>query len=367
MDIISTMQNLIHKLNEYTVAYDEGKPKVSDKEWDDLYFQLEQLEKDTGIVLKDSPTQTIYYQVVNELEKVEHNHSMLSLEKTKDISVVKSFIKDYDVLAMCKMDGLTCSLTYREGKLIAAETRGNGLIGENILHNALVIPSIPKRIKCKEELVVDGEIICTYEDFKPFSSDYKNPRNFASGSIRLLDSKECSKRNLTFIAWDVLKGYSNLEYLIDKLHQLIFDGFTIVPWYKGNPEDCIQELQETAQVLGYPIDGVVFKHNDISFGKSLGETSHHFKNALAYKFYDETYSTILRDIEWTMGRTGVLTPVAVFDTVDIDGSDVSRASLHNLSVMWETLQCINLMPLKGQVVDVFKSNMIIPQISSFFG
>ena len=358
------MQDLVDLLNKATVAYDEGHPIMTDEQWDKLYFELQDLEEKTGIILKNSPTQVIHYENVNALNKVTHNHKMLSLEKTKDLDVVRSFAGSKSVLAMCKMDGLTCSLTYRNGRLVAAETRGNGIVGEDILHNAKVIPSIPKRIKYKDELVVDGEIICTYHDFEMFASEYKNPRNFAAGSIRLLDSQECAKRNLTYVAWDVLKGYPQLDTVLDKLNQLVFEHFEVVPWEKGDPEYCVESLKLTAQSLGYPIDGCVFKFNDIAYGQSLGETSHHFKNAIAYKFYDETYSTILRDIEWTMGRTGVLTPVAVFDTVDIDGSDVSRASLHNLSVMWETLQCINLMPLKGQVVDVFKSNMIIPQISS---
>lgn len=363
-DIVTTITNLVDYLNKCTVAYDEGNPIITDKEWDTLYFELKDLEEKTGIILNNSPTQVIHYQAVNSLQKVTHNHKMLSLEKTKDLNVIKSFVGDKDYIAMCKMDGLTCSLTYKDGKLVAAETRGNGLVGEDILHNAMVIPSIPKRIKYKDELVVDGEIICTYQNFEKFASEYKNPRNFAAGSIRLLDSHECAQRHLTYVAWDVLKGYPQLDTVLDKLNQLVFEHFEVVPWEKGDLETCVESLKLTAQCLGYPIDGCVFKFNDIEYGRSLGETAHHFKNAMAYKFYDETYSTILRNIEWTMGRTGVLTPVAVFDTVDIDGSDVSRASLHNLSVMWDTLQCINLMPLKGQTVDVFKSNMIIPQISN---
>ena len=366
--IMRVMQDLVDLLNRATTAYDEGNPIMTDKEWDKLYFELQDLEEKTGIILKNSPTQVIHYESVNALNKVTHNHKMLSLEKTKDIDVIKSFVGKEKCLAMCKMDGLTCSLTYRGGRLVAAETRGNGIVGEDILHNAKVIPSIPKRIKYQDELVVDGEIICTYHDFEMFASEYKNPRNFAAGSIRLLDSQECAKRHLTYVAWDVLKGYPQSDTVLDKLNQLVFEHFEVVPWEMGDPETCVESLKLAAQCLGYPIDGCVFKFNDIEYGRSLGETSHHFKNAIAYKFYDETYSTILRDIEWTMGRTGVLTPVAVFDTVDIDGSDVSRASLHNLSVMWETLKCSSAaagyMPLKGQVVDVFKSNMIIPQISS---
>ena len=365
---MKVMQDLVDLLNRATTAYDEGNPIMSDKEWDKLYFELLKMEENTGIILNNSPTQVIHYESVNALNKVVHNHKMLSLEKTKDIDVIKSFLGKEDYLAMCKMDGLTCSLTYRGGKLVAAETRGNGIIGEDILHNAMVIPSIPKRIAYHDELVVDGEIICTWNDFEIFASDYKNPRNFAAGSIRLLDSRECAQRHLTYVAWDVLKGYPQLDTLMDKLNQLVSEHFVVVPWEKGDPEKCVESLKLTAATLRYPIDGCVFKFNDIAYGKSLGETSHHFKNAMAYKFYDETYVSYLQGIEWTMGRTGVLTPVAVFDPIDIDGSTVERASLHNISVMFDTLKCLpslnGLSPIRGQSVEVFKANMIIPQISS---
>jgi DNA ligase (NAD+) len=362
------MRDIIDYLNRCTVAYDKGEPIISDQAWDKIYFDLLDMEHKTGTVYPDSPTQKVYYETVSSLNKVTHNHKMLSLEKTKDIDEIRSFVGKKDFLAMCKMDGLTCSLTYRNGKLVAAETRGNGIVGEDILHNAMVIPSIPKRIRYQDELVVDGEIICTYDDFEMFASDYKNPRNFAAGSIRLLDAKECEKRHLTYVAWDVLTGYPDSDTLMDKLIQLTFEHFTVVPWEKGDVEDCIKSLTDTAASLGYPIDGCVFKFNDIAYGQSLGETSHHFKNAMAYKFFDETYSSYLRDIEWTMGRTGILTPVAIFDPIDMDGSTVERASLHNISVMEETLACLDLegfekLPIKGQRVEVYKANMIIPQIA----
>lgn len=355
------MKALVDRLNYLTKKYDEGHPEVSDKEWDELYFKLVQMEEDTGIHLNESPTQTIIYQVVNELKKVEHNHKMLSLDKTKDIEEVKKFLgKDNDYVAMCKMDGLTCSLRYIGGKLISAETRGNGVIGEDILHNALVIPSIPKTIPYPEELVVDGEIICTYEDFKPFSDTYKNPRNFAAGSIRLLDSKECAKRNLTFVAWDVIKGFPNDNNVYSRLLLLTFDGFTIVPFKKGSVEHCIEWLTETAKCMSYPIDGIVFKFDEVDFGKQQGETAHHFKNAIAYKFYDDEYETTLQNIEYSMGRTGILTPVAVYEDIDIDGSVCNRASLHNLSIMTELLGDL---PYKGEKIWIYKANMIIPQVS----
>jgi DNA ligase (NAD+) len=194
------MQKLVDKLNEATRAYDEGHPLTTDEEWDKLYFELVEIEKNLGKRLSDSPTQKISYEVINQLKKVKHNHKMLSLNKTKDIDEVKRFAGDRQIVVMAKMDGLTCSLRYVDGKLISAETRGNGIIGEDVLHNAKVIKSIPKKINYKDELIIDGEIICTYNNFEKFSSEYKNPRNFAAGSIRLLDSKECASRNLDFVA-----------------------------------------------------------------------------------------------------------------------------------------------------------------------
>lgn len=359
--------NLVNYLNQCTKAYDEGKPLITDKEWDDLYFQLKEMETEAGLILSNSPTQSISFEVVNELQKVEHDHKMLSLEKTKSADEVLTFCKGKQILAMCKMDGLTCSLTYESGELISAETRGNGLVGENILHNAKIIPSIPKTIPYKEKLTIDGEIICTYKDFKKFEDVYKNPRNFASGSIRLLSAKECATRSLTFVAWDVMTPLQEYNLLSDKLIYLKSIGFTTVPFirtiFKNSQEvkDFISDIKWAAEENSYPIDGAVFKFNDCEYGRSLGETNHHFKNAIAFKFYDEIYSTYLLDIEWTMGRTGVLTPVAIFEPIDIDGSTVERASLHNVSIMNEIFHGD---PFVGQKVEVFKANMIIPQISS---
>ena len=351
---------LIDKLNYYTKMYDEGHPEISDREWDDMYFQLQSAERFYNVYYEDSPTQRVNYQVVNELNKVEHNHKMLSLDKTKDTDVVSSFIGSQPYLAMLKMDGLTCSLKYIGGKLVSAETRGNGLVGEDILHNALVVKNIPNKIDYTEELIVDGEIICKYSDFEKFSNEYANPRNFASGSIRLLDSAECAKRNLSFVAWEVVKGLEDNSFS-KKLNSLSSLGFTVVDnVITKNYEEDIKLLKYFAEQKGYPIDGIVFKFDNVEYGKSLGETGHHFKNAIAYKFYDEEYETTLLDIEWTMGRTGVLTPVAILNPIDIEGTEVSRASLHNISIMEELLKYA---PFKGQKVYVYKANMIIPQIS----
>jgi len=354
------IQKLIDKLNYYTKLYDEGRPEISDQEWDDMYFELQKLENETGIYYGDSPTQNVNFQVVNQLNKVTHNHPMLSLDKTKDKDVIKSFIGNKTHLAMAKMDGLTCSLRYLDGKLVSAETRGNGIVGEDILHNALQVKNIPHRIDFKDELIVDGEIICTYNDFKDFEAEYKNPRNFASGSIRLLDSKESAMRKLTFVAWDVVKGLEDIETLSSKLIMLKYNlNFTIVPYIcDSDIENSISYVTEKSKKLGYPIDGLVFKYNLCTDYIAAGRTDHHFKGGMAYKFYDEEYETTLLDVEWTMGRTGVLTPVAILDPIEIDGTEVSRASLHNISIMKE-------LGIKYQntKVMVYKANMIIPQIS----
>ena len=376
MEKLDRVRFLVMALNAYTKDYESGNPKITDEEWDNMYFELQELEKETGLILSNSPTQSISYEIVNSLVKREHNHKMLSLDKTKSLDEIASFIGNKEYLAMLKMDGLTCSLTYQNGELVSAETRGNGLVGEDILHNARVISSIPKKIPCLTEITIDGEIICTYTDFDKFGNEYKNPRNFAAGSIRLLDAKECANRKLRFVAWDVITPmYFNngKEYSVsEKLNYIFQFGFTIVPYVEapaydadGNIvdiNDIVEHLTYQAKELGFPIDGIVFKFNDCAYGRSLGETGHHFKNAMAYKFYDETYWTRLLDIEWTMGRTGVLTPVAVFEPIDMDGSTVERASLHNCSIMAQLFGPLG--PFKFQEVEVFKANMIIPQIKS---
>lgn len=364
------MTAAIRKLNNATKAYDEGNPIISDKEWDDIYFWLVEAEKYCGFKNPNSPTEKIHYNVVNELIKVKHNHEMLSLPKTKELDEVKSFIGEYEAVAMGKIDGLTCSLRYVNGQLVSAETRGDGLVGEDITHNAMVISSIPKNIDYQDELIIDGEIICTAENFKEFAKEYKNPRNFAAGSIRLLDPRECEKRKLSFVAWEVVKGLEIEKSLMGRFLYLIQLGFSVVPhllisaqckYETAKQKNNISFIQDMCQHYGLPIDGVVFKFNDIEYGKSLGKTAHHFNNAIAYKFYDELYDTNLIDIEWSMGRTGVLTPIAVFEPIEIDGAIVERASMHNVSVMKSLLGYYGY---KGQPLKVFKANMIIPQIKS---
>ena len=364
---LQRMEHLIKELNKATQAYDEGKPYITDAEWDAMYWDLVALEALTRIVYADSPTQKISYEVKNKLEKRNHNHKMLSLDKTKEVSVVEGFVGHHDYLAMPKLDGLTLSLRYEGGRLQSAETRGDGYIGEDVTHNALTIFSIPNVIPYKDELILDGEIICKYKDFEQFEKEYKNPRNFAAGSIRLLDAKECASRRLTFVVWDIIKGFDNEKYLSTKFQLAKEQGFSVVPHLVScfdtlTINERIRRTQMVAQQKGYPIDGVVFKFDDIEYGKSLGATAHHFNNAIAYKFYDEVYETKLKYIDWTMGRTGVLTPVAVFEPLDIDGALVERASLHNLSVM-ESLS--GGFERKGDTLFIFKANQIIPQVSDW--
>lgn len=370
MTLEEVYKQTLEKMAKWQKAYDEGHPVMSDKEWDDHYWSLIDLEKRLGYSSPDSPTKRIVYDIKNELQKVEHSHPMLSLDKTKDLNEIVSFITEHDWICMAKMDGLTCSLTYRGGRLVRAETRGNGVIGEDVTHNAYVIPSIPKTIPIKEECVIDGEVICTYDNFKAFENDYSNPRNFAAGSIRLLDNKECEKRNLTFVAWDWIKGWETINWLVDenllnnKLFELSELGFTVVPWaregieYGSNLDDRMKIVKGYAQKEGYPIDGLVFKYNDCKEYEAAGRTDHHFRGGLAYKFYDELYGTTLEDIEWSMGRTGVLTPVAIFKEIEIDGAKVSRASLHNVGIMNELLG----QPFFGQKLRIFRANQIIPQV-----
>ena len=358
------IRTLIDELNFHTSLYNKGIPVISDEEWDKMYFELQELEKKTGIIYPDSPTQSIQYNVVNQLNKIEHNHPMLSLEKTKSISELLDFINEQSIVLMPKMDGLTCSLRYIDGELVGAETRGDGVIGEDILHNAKIIPSIPQRISYTNELVVDGEIICDLNTFKQFENEYSNPRNFAAGSIRLLDSKECSQRELTFVAWDVIKGFEEHNTLDCHFQSLQSCGFTVVPFKVISDNYTEAYLKESidfmkTQASNYPIDGMVLKFNNIKYGKSLGKTEHHFNNAIAFKFQDELYDTKLLNIEWTMGRTGILTPVAIVKPIEIEGAIIERASLHNITILEDLLQ----KPYIGQKIQIYRANAIIPQIA----
>lgn len=351
-----TILSLIDVLNMATEAYDRGEPYIEDSEWDRMYFELVKLEEESGLIFPHSPTQTIHYNVVNKLEKVTHNHPMLSLAKTKVEKEIYNFIVEKEYVTMLKMDGLTCSLTYKDGNLVAAETRGNGTIGENILHNALILPSIPKSIGIKDEVIVDGEIISTYNNFKKWENKYANPRNFAAGSIRLLNSEECAERGLTFVAWDRINApEKTMEETLVSLNKM---GFEVVPYLLN--EFNIEALKVTATICNYPIDGLVVKYNDRNYGESLGRTSHHFNNGIAFKFEDDSVTSYLQKIDYEVSRNGILTPVAVYEEVELEGSTISRASLHNLTMMEKILGS----PYVGQEIEIVKQNMIIPQIIS---
>lgn len=361
---MNQIRELINYLNERTKEYDEGCPTISDAEWDNKYFELKQLEEVYHIYYPDSPTQSIQYQVVNSLKKVTHNHDMLSLDKTKSLDEIKNFLGKEAFIASLKMDGLTCSLLYENGKLISGETRGDSKVGELITHNIRVIKNIPQQIPYTERLVIDGEIICDYNSFKKFENDYQNPRAFSAGSIRLLDSKECKNRYLSFVAWEIVEGLEDIPYLSAKLSEVESYGFTSVPWSSvpkdrdANLEEIKDYLLKQAKKYAYPIDGLVFKFNDCRFGKSLGQTSHHARNAKAYKMYDELYETTLKDIKWQVGRSGQIIPIAVFEEVDTGDSIVEKASLANDNILHETLGN----PYIGQRIWISKRNTIIPKV-----
>ncbi len=373
-DMKEKIDELVECLNYYTELYDKGTPELSDRDWDSMYFDLQYLEGVTGYYRPDSPTQCIKHTQVNELNRVTHNHLMLSLDKTKDLNEIQNFLNQSEeepYVCMGKMDGLSMSLLYEDGKLVRAETRGaDGIVGEDVTHNAKVIKNLPVRIDTKDRLVIDGEVILKTDDFlklKETNPEFKNQRNIAAGSIRLLNSEQCAARNLCFLAWDVIEYNDNqmlnMDYLHNRMSYIKHFGFNVAPCILNDTiplEKQVEIIKKECNRLNYPIDGCVFKFDSMKYGETLGKTEHHFKNAMAYKFHDELYETVLEDIEWSMGRTGVLTPVAVFEDIEIDNTTVNRASLHNYSIM----STIKGGPLfKGQSIKVFKANQIIPQIS----
>ena len=357
MNKIDRIKELVKLLNSASdIYYNTSDTVMTDFEFDSLLKELSELEKETGFIMTTSPTHNVGYEVKSELKKIKHNHPMLSLSKTKNWNEFIRYFGSKDVIGMVKMDGITGSLRYINGELVSAETRGNGEIGEDILHNIKTVKTVPQKIPYKDELIVDGEIICTYDDFKPFSTEYKNPRNFASGSIRLLDSNECAKRPLTFVAWNVIKGFEEENSFLKKLVMTEKQGFTVVPWTSSFDWDAKEFLIEQAKKYGYPIDGLVGRFDDIKYGESLGATSHHSNAAYAFKFGDETYETTLRGVEWNTTRTGIIAPVAIFDEVDLDGALTTRATLHNLSIIEQLELGI------GDTITVYRSNMVIPKI-----
>lgn len=364
------MRELMTQLNGYRDAYyNKSESLISDYEYDCLYDELVSLEKETGCVLANSPTQTVGYEVRSKLQKVKHNHPMLSLDKTKSVNDLIKFFGNKSGIMMHKLDGLTVSLRYLDGKLVSAETRGNGEVGEDVTHNAKFFHGVPLEIPYKEELIVDGEAIISEYTLErinkelPEEKKYKNCRNLASGSVRQLDSNIAAERGVEFIAWKCEKGFDDNSFL-HRLSKLSDIGFNTVLFFiiypDKNNEDVLKKyinyLRQHANNTGIPIDGIVCGYDDIEYGKSLGMTGHHPKNQIAYKFYEDEEVTILRDIEWSMGKTGDLTPVAVFDPVELNGTTVSRASLHNVSI------CRDLQVGIGDELTVYKANEIIPQI-----
>lgn len=391
---------LVSLLNEYRDAYyNRNESLVSDKEYDMLFDELVKLEQEQGLILANSPTQTVGYEVVSQLKKVTHNHPLLSLGKTTEIQEFYDYFKGLPMLLMAKMDGLTCSLLYRDGKLVRAESRGDGEIGEDITHNAKVFCNLPVEIPFKGEVIVDGECVITYKDFEEINSpliekaeqeatglsltdmdyneyirkhSYANPRNLVSGSVRQLDSSIAAKRNIKFVGWKLysIKNPDGKPYKINSysegLDLLKTFGFEVVPNYKLisdnvlDYKNAIENIKKECGNLSYPIDGMVGLFNDIEYGIKLGRTGHHPKNSLAFKFYQEDVKTVLRDIEWSPSRTGAINPVAVFDSVEIDGTTVSRATLNNVSIIKELKLGI------GDTIGVIKANQIIPYIKKNF-
>ena len=364
MNKIERLKELTGQLNYYRDSYyNNSESLISDKQYDDLFDELQSLEEETGITISSSPTKTVGYEVKSKLEKVKHSHPMLSLDKTKSQDDLVKFSSGKDCIISLKLDGLTVLNTYNNGVLCQAETRGNGEEGEIITHNAKVFDNLPLNIPCERKFEIEGEAIITQSDFEKINTngEYKNCRNLASGSVRQLDSSITKNRHVRFIAWKIPFGITTYSYGFELAAKW---GFEVVPYVKYNSqtdniEEKIEELKTIAKEKSLPIDGLVIAYDNIEYGKSLGVTGHHPKHSLAFKFYDDIYQTKLLDVEFTMGKTGVLTPTAVFEPVEIDGSTVERASLHNLSIMSELgIEYI------GQTVNVYKANQVIPQIDS---
>ena len=362
------MRDMINKLNDASIAYYKGNPIMTDYEYDSLYEKLKRLENETGIIYSDSPTQNVGAEPVSEIAKAVHDHPMLSLDKVHDADEIKNF-GTHDIVAMYKADGLTVSATYIDGELTKLETRGNGEVGNDILFHASSFKNLPLHIDKKGKYVIDGEAVIKTDDFeklKETNPEYKHPRNLAAGSLNVLDPNVSKSRCLRFYAWDVIEGGS-YTLLCRNLSQAIELGFETVAYFlitkedleNYNLNDLLGFIKQLASEESFPIDGVVFKFNNIPYGRSLGMTGHHPRNAIAYKYEDVIVQTNLIDIEWQLGKTGVLTPVAVFKEIEIDGTNINKASLSNISIMEKTL---GKNPYVGQTVWVAKMNMIIPKI-----
>lgn len=374
MDKIARIKELIDILNEASKAYyAEDVEIMSNFEYDKLYDELVALEEETGTVFANSPTQNVGYEVVSELPKEKHPSPMLSLNKTKDVDELVSWLGDKVGLLSWKMDGLTVVLTYEGGKLVKAVTRGNGEIGEVITPNAKTFVNLPSSINYKGMLTIRGEAIITYSDFEKINSEiedvdakYKNPRNLCSGSVRQLSSEITAKRHVRFYAFsmvdpednELVESFNNsFEKRFEYLKNLGFEVVEYKPVKAETLPAAVQEFSSKIPSNEFPTDGLVLSYDDIAYGRSLGTTAKFPRNAIAFKWADEEAETVLREIEWSPSRTGLINPVAIFDTVDLEGTDVSRASLHNITYVKDMQLGI------GDKIKVYKANMIIPQIS----
>ena len=367
---IKKMKELGEKLREASRAYyQEDREIMSNVEYDALYDTLSALEKETGIVLADSPTVNVGYEAVEQLPKEEHERPMLSLDKTKEREALREFIGEHPTLLSWKLDGLTIVLTYENGELIKAVTRGNGIVGEVITNNARVFKNIPLKISFKGRLVLRGEAIITYSDFEKINetigdadAKYKNPRNLCSGSVRQLNNEITAKRNVRFYAFSLVsaEGVDFRNSREVQFRWLNEQGFEVVEYRKvtaGTLDESMDYFAEAVTTNDFPSDGLVALYDDIAYGESLGTTAKFPRNAMAFKWADEMRDTRLLEIEWSPSRTGLINPVAIFEPVELEGTTVSRASVHNISIMKELKLGI------GDTIRVYKANMIIPQIA----
>ena len=367
---IKKMKELGEKLREASRAYyQEDREIMSNVEYDALYDTLSALEKETGIVLADSPTVNVGYEAVEQLPKEEHERPMLSLDKTKEREALREFIGEHPALLSWKLDGLTIVLTYENGELIKAVTRGNGIVGEVITNNARVFKNIPLKISFKGRLVLRGEAIITYSDFEKINetigdadAKYKNPRNLCSGSVRQLNNEITAKRNVRFYAFSLVsaEGVDFRNSREVQFRWLNEQGFEVVEYRKVTAETLDEAMDYFAEAVttnDFPSDGLVALYDDIAYGESLGTTAKFPRNAMAFKWADEMRDTRLLEIEWSPSRTGLINPVAIFEPVELEGTTVSRASVHNISIMKELKLGI------GDTIRVYKANMIIPQIA----
>ena len=366
------MRQLVNKLNHYRDQYyNNNISEIEDSEYDKLFDELKNLEKEEGIVYSDSPTQTVGYQVQSKLKKVTHSHPMLSLAKSTDLNEIEKFINGKFVVFMLKCDGLTCSIHYKDGKLISAETRGDGTVGEDITNNIKMVSNVPLTIPVKGSVTVDGEIIVKWDVFKKMNEgilegeDFSHPRNYASGSIRQLDTKITKDRQLSFIAWKLIEAPLFSKYFKENLNLITAMGFEVVPWrmYK---DTSIEKLPEIFSLMYYgvakehniPVDGLVLAYDDIEYGESLGATAHHLNSQFAWKREMENVETTLRDVEWNIGKSGMVAPTAVFDPIDLGGAITTRATLHNVSIIKGLKLGI------GDRITVARMNEVIPKVTS---